>query len=127
MEISDLTWIEDIRTPRIQHGGTSIQADGPGSARGTRPVCARREGFTAGPGGADEPRERTRHVADSPLETDGYTTNNVLRRPDNLEFVVDRRVEDVFMEEIADRDDHLPLGGREVQERKRLAHFDIEP
>src|SRR4030095_2061055 len=60
-------------------------------------------------------------------KTDGHTAHNVLRRTNNLQLVVDGGLEQVFLKQVTNRHDHLPLRRREIEKWQRLTHLDVEP
>src|SRR5262245_32527976 len=60
-------------------------------------------------------------------KTNGHTAHDVLWRTHNLQFVVDGGFEQIFLKQVSNRDDHLPLRRGEVEKRQRLTHLDVEP
>src|SRR4029453_1116349 len=60
-------------------------------------------------------------------KTNGHTAHDVLWRTHNLHFVVDGGFEQIFLKQVSNRDDHLPLRRGEVEKRQRLTHLDVEP
>jgi hypothetical protein len=60
------------------------------------------------------------------LETNGDAADDVFGRPGDLKLVVHGGVEEVFVEEISYRHDHLPLAAGEVEEGKRLTELNVE-
>src|SRR5262245_2894987 len=61
------------------------------------------------------------------LETKGHAANDALWRSDGEQFVVKGLIDAGVPEEVADGDEHLPLGAVEVEEWQRLADLDVEP
>jgi len=55
-----------------------------------------------------------------------HAAENVLRRANHLKFVVDGGVSDVFVEQVANCNHHLPLRGGEPDERQRLGDANVE-
>ena len=69
----------------------------------------------------------SRKISGKALETDGDAAHDVFRRTHDLQFVVDGRLEQVFVEQVSNRHDHLPLR-RTAKSRngQRLTDLDVE-
>ena len=60
------------------------------------------------------------------LEPHRQAAHDPLGRADDEQLVVDRLIGGRFAEEVANADQHLPLGGAEVHERQRLMDLNVE-
>src|SRR5262245_49702368 len=60
------------------------------------------------------------------LELQRQSADDALRRADDHQLVVDGLIRRRLTEEVANRDEHLPLGAAEVHEGQRLVHLNIE-
>ena len=60
------------------------------------------------------------------LELQGQPADDALGRTDNEELVVDRLICRNLAEKVADGQEHLPLRGAEIHERKRLMDLHVE-
>src|SRR5580765_5028976 len=59
------------------------------------------------------------------LELDRDAADQALGRTGNEQFVVDGRFRERFAEEVANRNEHLPLGAHEIHEREALADLQV--
>ena len=59
-------------------------------------------------------------------EPDSHASQHSLRRAHHHQFVIHRVLVERFLEEVAHRDQHLPLGVRKIQERQRLIYLNVE-
>src|SRR5207253_2567660 len=69
----------------------------------------------------------TSELEDGSLELQREAADDPLRRADDEQLVVHRLISRGIAEEIADREQHLPLRRTEVHERQRLAYLHVEP
>src|SRR5262245_33406225 len=60
------------------------------------------------------------------LEPDRQTADDPLRSANDQQLVVDGGIAQPVVEHVADRQEHLPLGGGKTQEGQRLVHLHIE-
>src|SRR5213596_3610414 len=61
------------------------------------------------------------------FETESQAAYDAFGRMHDEQLVVDRSITRQIVEEVSNRDEHLPFSRAEVEERQRLTHLDVEP
>src|SRR5437660_5061506 len=106
MDDGSILWIQ--RWTRRQYGRIRKDVSGrPRRTEGRTPWSARPQNAT--------------------LEAEREPAHDPLGRADDEQLIVERLVGRRIAEEIAHRDQHLPMRRTEVHERERLPHLHVEP